>query len=1306
MRIHLKNLEVRELYGRPWNHIQYSGFSEGITVVYGPNAAGKSTLAEGASRVFSTGLCDRTDRILAEVWTGGAAIPVDLHGPGATAVPQSVRPKLYLLSIQEFITGPGASDATQIRSALAGGVDLSSRLSIGPNPQVPRFKPDVQKIVDFQRNAHAVAVDEANLGKLKADLDEALKAGKDLGVVVGWIEAAGSEEGAKKAEVQAKEIELEYPGISKQTETAVEEADVSKKALDQVRVDLDRATNDLLEFGCGASDKSLAANDSATLDRLVSEQGASSAELRTVKQNLDQLSIDEDLATEKLNGKERAPLDLEPEITPKVADLDKEWRDAAQAKAEAARMVDQATVHLNSCKQQFEVQGAAASEFAKLSLLQGDVQEALNADAKIASCRNAVLNAEQELRNADADLVVKRQALPKVLDLPADDIAQELFAQPSVTGLSDQERRLRYEKDGLEGVVSRLQAGQKGLEKDATNAEQASQKFVDWLKALDGPTTAAKPVWVLALAIVLGLASIGSALAGQGLLGSIVGVIALGIVLLVLWPKAESNTGNSRQSEVESSTPDNWRPAQWTITEVASKLSQSLTMQLTRKVYDEEIRDVQVLAGNVNWEGAQKELEQRLRHLQTKTGLDFVETFHMESFLKKLHDYHLAFERNRVAIGLLQTANDNLSEAEASLKSLLSSFGCPKAIQTGSGYQALVAVGLQLKNATISLDEAEDKFKRSTERLENAKTNFSDYLADFEWTSGTDLLGIKAQFEAWFRDTNALVVLEQANVKASNRITQLEAELSDIYQSISGIFGTYSYPTPEHPVDGVAAFRRWFEVSGRFHQATKRVKEALDTLTTQLDRFGIPPDSDADARMMVLRQRVYASSEYRALVAETKRLRDLADSFRKEADEVVEAIGFERDWTLEQLQELGAKLERVAETAQAITEEIAKIEQRIENLESSGAHSELEGTVERIKTSCLKWLSTKSRRSANTVVKTAIEVATRKENNVPVLERANTWLDRLTQGSYRDIQLNGDVVTVEDVVDDCRRKSPSDLSTGRKVQLALAVRLAVIEQLEDPSSEGDAPRFPIFMDEVMATADPDASMDIVGAIEDIAKDRQVVVLTNQPDDVNLMRSRLGDDLKIVSLGRAEPVPVAPPAKPPTVTVGRRVVPGLPIKVPVTSWPARYLDKILTLDEDSQDVAVSDALNRNGTPLHGELIKVLETLRERVMSGLNGFEWKQIADLNMGGDAMRGRIHDVYNEFGADANRFLEEVAKVPHIQKSYVGAMTDRLSDLGLLDAEYPRSADLMILAFESLSEDLRPYAVRLVDLFKEYCIG
>ena len=86
--------------------------------------------------------------------------------------------------------------------------------------------------------------------------------------------------------------------------------------------------------------------------------------------------------------------------------------------------------------------------------------------------------------------------------------------------------------------------------------------------------------------------------------------------------------------------------------------------------------------------------------------------------------------------------------------------------------------------------------------------------------------------------------------------------------------------------------------------------------------------------------------------------------------------------------------------------------------------------------------------------------------------------------------------------------------------------------------------------------------------------------------------------------------------------------------------------------------------------------------------------------------MKGRIREVYYESGTDANRFLEEVAKVPHIQKSYVVAMTDRLSELGLLDAEYPRSADLMILAFESLSEDLRPYAVQLVDLFKEYCIG
>jgi len=76
------------------------------------------------------------------------------------------------------------------------------------------------------------------------------------------------------------------------------------------------------------------------------------------------------------------------------------------------------------------------------------------------------------------------------------------------------------------------------------------------------------------------------------------------------------------------------------------------------------------------------------------------------------------------------------------------------------------------------------------------------------------------------------------------------------------------------------------------------------------------------------------------------------------------------------------------------------------------------------------------------------------------------------------------------------RRGIGELSTATRVQLLLALRLAWIEE-----TETEGPGLPIFLDEVLATTDPDRYRAVVEAVQEIVSGgRQVIYLSSQPAD--------------------------------------------------------------------------------------------------------------------------------------------------------------------------------------------------------------
>jgi len=150
-------------------------------------------------------------------------------------------------------------------------------------------------------------------------------------------------------------------------------------------------------------------------------------------------------------------------------------------------------------------------------------------------------------------------------------------------------------------------------------------------------------------------------------------------------------------------------------------------------------------------------------------------------------------------------------------------------------------------------------------------------------------------------------------------------------------------------------------------------------------------------------------------------------------------------------------------------------------------------------------------------------------NEPAALTQAGRWFERFTRHRYR-LRFHNDHFSALDTGDG-RERGISELSTGTRVQLLLAVRLAWIERLEDQTEP-----LPVFMDEVLTTTDPDRYQSVVASVQElVSKGRQMFYLTAQRDDAQAWSEWAGDgpkphlvDMAEVRAGHIDPLEMTMP----------------------------------------------------------------------------------------------------------------------------------------------------------------------------------
>lgn len=375
-------------------------------------------------------------------------------------------------------------------------------------------------------------------------------------------------------------------------------------------------------------------------------------------------------------------------------------------------------------------------------------------------------------------------------------------------------------------------------------------------------------------------------------------------------------------------------------------------------------------------------------------------------------------------------------------------------------------------------------------------------LADWQ-SARTELAGAEAQLE-----------------EARDQRDKLRERIEDALEP-------YGYETPE---DAAAARARIADLDERFQtvrsakktleearEAKRKAKEKAEATQDEIDavfeQLGLEPGDEAGLQRLV--DRLVDHDDAASAKAKAKPLREQAlKELREEPgyEEAMEELGeTEID---EQLDELEGELDRLDDLAEAIP----KLEERISNAKQE---ERVEAALEERDRALAALRDKMEQETAELVRRTLAEHVheiTRDQDRPPVFHRARELFGKITRGRYELTFSDADppAFRARDTRHD-ETKSLEELSSGTRIQLLLAVRLAFVEQQERGR------KLPILLDETLANTDDIRARAIIDAVLEIAREgRQVFYLTAQEDEVNKWAAALEDEGEADGEGHALP----------------------------------------------------------------------------------------------------------------------------------------------------------------------------------------
>lgn len=507
-------------------------------------------------------------------------------------------------------------------------------------------------------------------------------------------------------------------------------------------------------------------------------------------------------------------------------------------------------------------------------------------------------------------------------------------------------------------------------------------------------------------------------------------------------------------------------------------------------------------------------------------------------------------------------------------------------------------------------------------------------------------------------------VLEEALDRRNRRLEEVRTELARF---------DFSAPEAFSELDGaqwVAAFSRRREACRRWSAARDSVRELADLLAQFLDAQGVPCEEDLDARVGCLEARAAAATELAMLASRSSDLEQALQQHRlPETGEIQALLGASLDEVTDEELEAGiARRESAQSDLETLTSEAATIREQLRAAEHSREALQLDERLQRLtdtqtdawREHIRKWMFHQVRLSINENLR---------DHALPGMVReASSYLDRFTGGRYRlRFGRHSDTPIGRLEVYDERRGVPqafAELSTGTRLHVVLALRLGLLTEQEGGV---EARHFPIVADEVMAVSDPEASRALAEALVQIAAERQVILFTNQPEDVSLLRE-LCPEVQVKTFGpEPEFLPQTPVELP-----GYRRPPGVRSPHPLATIRAHHPEALFpeTVHRKLEPVDSIEELLETGSlaPELRAYLELLEACRQELLRQRPRLVWEQIQRAEWVTPTYRESIREIVREERGDGARCLERIERLPSIRATTKQSARDWLEAHGYLE--------------------------------------
>ena len=287
--------------------------------------------------------------------------------------------------------------------------------------------------------------------------------------------------------------------------------------------------------------------------------------------------------------------------------------------------------------------------------------------------------------------------------------------------------------------------------------------------------------------------------------------------------------------------------------------------------------------------------------------------------------------------------------------------------------------------------------------------------------------------------------------------------------------------------------------------ATRRLEKVDGEIDALFHRLDIE-DRNRNRLHRLCKKKPEFDDIHAEFTAARRRVEERSSTLERHSDDSEDLLGRDADSLQHEMQQVSERARRRDD----VLEKLKRLEARIEAAKDSSDVESRWGEYETARRQLDRRRQRDYRRAIGEVLVDTLREETRDSSRPDVFHRARTLLGNITRGQYRLEFEKSDSGPTFQAFDTTRQRlfSLDELSSGTRVQLLIAVRVAFVEYREE------GPKVPLIFDEVLANSDDNRARAIIDAVESIAADgRQIFYFTAQRDEVRKWK-RFVDDRRL------------------------------------------------------------------------------------------------------------------------------------------------------------------------------------------------